>query len=360
MVGGDPGEATAWGWLRGFAWFLIAWPALSLLALRELVGHEWELILLAMLGPAGVGVLLLGLVAGLDRFVGTAGRPQARPSLLRDVSNTALTVAVLLGIDLALVLAFEEENLFARDDFDAGPMTAWVLAGAFGTALVLRVLHRVAFGKDRRGVDLGEGWGHAPTLTRLFGYLTLIPMLLVYTVMIDYALRGTPGFGIGGWVGLTALLWLGLRSAMAGPPRRWAGDPWRAYLRGESIAFPWWVIASALALGFGALFVMSPWLDDDMTTFGRVLAGVLLMPLGGFVYAAWLLAMRRIVPSWMRTVRLAWRARIDPSVIVAWSLDGEGDHTEVVLHARDGAQGRLPSHAGWTAWLREHVGGPQP
>ena len=66
---GEP-PRTPWGWLRGFGWFLLAWPLFGLLALGELGNFDWESILIAMLAPAGIGgALLLPLLAvALDTF----------------------------------------------------------------------------------------------------------------------------------------------------------------------------------------------------------------------------------------------------------------------------------------------------
>ena len=45
-----------WAWLRGFAYFLLAWPLLSLLALDQLDLDDWQSVLIAVLGPAGIGL----------------------------------------------------------------------------------------------------------------------------------------------------------------------------------------------------------------------------------------------------------------------------------------------------------------
>ena len=199
------GRSTPWGWLRGFAWFLVAWPAMSLLAAKELQGFEWEMILLATLGPAGIGLVLLGLERGLTRVLGkAASRRQPVPSTLRDVSNLGITMAVLMGIDIVLVSVFEDPGLFARADLDPGPMTARILTGCFGVAVVFRLAHRLVHGPSRV-TDLGEAFGTASGLLRLLGYLALIPTLFVCMVMIDYTLRGQfDYFGLAGWTILPA------------------------------------------------------------------------------------------------------------------------------------------------------------
>ena len=89
-------RAPAWAWLRGFAWFLLAWPLLSLYAVKEFKASEWEAIVIAVFGPAAIGLVLLGVESALTRaFVRRGGAmAQAVPNTLRDVANTAIALAI--------------------------------------------------------------------------------------------------------------------------------------------------------------------------------------------------------------------------------------------------------------------------
>ncbi len=336
---------TPWGWLRGFAWFLLAWPLFGLLALGEMEDFEWDMILIAMLAPAGIGALLMLLDWGLTRLFGVAAATAAQPvpSLLRDLSNLGLALAILMGINTALVLSFEEDNLFTRPEYDAGPIAAWVLAGCLGAMLVFRGLGRLLHG-PARDTDLGEGWDDAPSVLRLFGYLTLIPMLLVCTVMIDYTLRSKPGFGLTAWIVLPLILLLGLRSAMARSPRYWARDPWEAWIRAQSLAFPWWVIGTVIGVGTCAFFVLAPLVmpDDEISFAGRIIVGVLLGPIG--LLGVWVTGkmLWQQGPLLIRRWRVARTLTRDRSALLEWKVrttaavgKAPPGH-EVLLRLRDG------------------------
>lgn len=313
---------TPWGWLSGFAWFLLAWPVLSLLAIDQLDLTDWRSILPATLGPAAVGLCLLGVERLLDRLLGArlARAGQVPPGLLRDLSNVGLCLAILLAVDVGLVVAFEDDGLGRLAAAGAGRVAVIILATSLGAALVLRVLHRLRLGPARR-VDLGEGWDAAPNVLRLFGYLALIPTLFVCTVMIDYTLRSRPDFGLAAWIGLPVLL-LGLRSAMARSPRYWAKSPWEAWLRQQSLGWPWWLVGFVVAVATALLFVLAPFMmpDDEITLVGRILVGVLLGPIGLLVIFVALRWLWRDTPVFARRLRVASRLARDPTAIARWQV----------------------------------------
>lgn len=352
---------TPWSWLRGFAWFLLAWPLLSLLALDHMDFDEWDTILIATLGPAAIGLVLLGIERALTWLFGPTARarPQSVPGILRDLSNLALTLAILLGLDLGIVALFAHESLFARAELDAAWIAAKISAVCLGAALALRGLHRVVHGPARR-VDLGPGWDAAPMMLRLLGYLTLIPTLLVCIVMIDHALRGKSDFGLLAWVVLPAILCLGQRSAMARSPRYWARNPWEAWLRKLSLELPWWIIAVALGVGAGALFVLLPIGDDSMSMLGRIVAGVLLVPLGLLIWAGVGVTLIYGVPAMIGRWRAAWMLARAPERLAGWESRPDESDPYLVLTLSDGRALRFDldaqtQHEPLLAWLREHV-----
>ena len=314
-------RAPAWRWLRGFALFLLAWPLLSLFAADQFDFDDWEAILIAVLGPAGVGLVLLGVERVLTRLF-ARGRTlaQAPPSVLADLANLGLCVLVLVVVDVALITLVDDEDLWARGDPPVGVLALRIAGAAAAVALLFRGLHRLVHG-PARVTDLGDGWDQAPQATRLLGYLTLIPTLLVTTVMIDYAMHRKPGFGPLAWVGLLALVWLGLRSAAARAPRYWARDPWRAWLRTRSLLLPWWGLGVVLALALGVLFLLLPtgWVDDEgMTTTGRVVTAIVAIPLGLIVLfgvGATLVGLPGFVTTWRVAASLA-RA---PERLLGWA-----------------------------------------
>lgn len=357
---------TPWAWLEGFAWFLLAWPVLSLLALDQLDFADWETILAATLGPAAVGVVLLGVARGLDRLLGArmAAAPQAVPSTLRDLSNLGLTLAILLGANVALVGLFEQDGLQRLSRAGAGGVAVYVLVGCLGGAVLLRGLHRLRHGPPR-AVDMGEGWDAAPTVMRLLGYLALIPSLLVSTVMIDYTLRGRPDFGPTAWIALPTVLLLGLRSAMARSPRYWARNPWEAWLRRQSLALPWWIVGLSVAVATAVAFVLLPFLmsDDEISTGGRVIAGVLLGPIGLAIVYIVGKGLWHELPVLVRRARAARVLARDPSVLARWEVGERFDRLGwpgpgVALWLRDGrlvvfeAEG---DEARVVRWLERHA-----
>jgi len=357
---------TPWGWLSGLAWFLLAWPLLSLLALDQLDLAEWDSILAAMLGPAAVGLVLLGVERLLTRTFGAAAAAarQPRPSTLRDLSNVGLCLAILLGANVALVSVFEDESLFAREGSNAGPIAGYLLGACFGAAVVFRLLHRWIHGPARK-LDMGEGWDAAPNVMRLFGYLTLIPTLFVCTVMIDYTLRERPDFGVTAWVVLPGVLLLGLRSAMARSPRYWAKSPWEAWLRQESLALPWWVVGLVLGVATSVLFVATPFAmgADEITLAGRIIVGVLLGPIGLFMLYVVGKGLAHGLPLLLRRWRVARCLARDPGALLGWSARRHGDaktgiRHDVALRLRDGrkvsfdADGDAPP---LVRWLEQHA-----
>lgn len=328
-------KAPAWGWLRGFAWFLLSWPLLSLLALKEFKAKEWEAIVLAVFGPPAIGLVLLGIEAALTRLLGRRLKemPQAVPNTLRDVANVAITLAILLVIDVALVTLFDDDPMIKGGDPRAATLAVTMLAGCCATAIVFRGAARLLYGRPRV-VDMGEGWDGAPVVLRFLGYLTLIPMLLVCTVMIDYTLHQRPDFGLTAWIVLPALLWLGLRSAMARAPRWWARSPWEAWLRATSLALPWWTLALAAALGFVALCLLIPLglVDDTMTTRGRIVGGIVMVPLGLVVLAGAGMMVARGVPALLRAWRAARLLARGTAEVVQWAPTGTAGQVRLVLN----------------------------
>lgn len=326
-------RAPAWAWLRGFAWFLLAWPLFSLLALDKLDLDDWESILLATLGPAAIGLVLLGIEAALTRLLGRRmSVTQAVPSTLRDVANLGITMAILLAIDVVLITVFDDDPLIKGGDPRAATLAATMLAIFCGTAVVFRGLARAVYGPARIA-DLGDGWDQAPAATRFLGYCTLIPMLLVCTVMIDYTLHDRPDFGRTAWIALPALLWLGIRSATARAPRWWAKDPWEAWIRRTSLSLPWWLLGLALALGFVAVCFLIPLglIDDTTTTRVRILGGVVMVPLGLIVLAFAVMTLVRGVPALLRDWRLARRLTRGAAHAIAWSTTATPGQVRLTL-----------------------------
>lgn len=331
-------RASAWTWLRGFAYFLIAWPLFSLLAFEQLDLDDWRSIVVAVFGPAAIGVVLLSIERGLTWLVGKR-QPQRQPvpSILRDISNLGLAMAILLVLDIVLVTIFDDEQIVSGGDPEAAEFAIFTLAICGGVALSFRVLHRFVHGPDRIA-DLGEGWDRAPNALRLFGYLTLIPTLLVCTVMIDYTLHGRPDFGLLAWIGLPALLWLGLRSAMARAPRWWARNPWEAWLRRNSLLLPWWVIGVAIAIGVGGVFVVLPLglIEDGLTTRERVVAGVIGIPMGSLVLVGVGVLLVKGVPTLLREWRVAMLLKRQPDALIGFRPQPKT--TAVLLQLRGGRE----------------------
>jgi hypothetical protein len=332
-------RSSAWGWLRDFAYFLIAWPLFSLLAFDQFDFSQWETVVAAVFGPAAIGVVLLGIERGLTWLSRKRlKRRQPVPGILRDFSNLGLTLAILLVIDVAIVTIADDEQIVTGGDPETAKFAIVALGICGGVAMIFRVLHRIVHGPERI-TDLGEGWDRAPSMLRLFGYLTLIPTLLVCTVMIDYTLHRRPEFGLAAWISLPALLWLGLRSAMARAPRWWARNPWEAWIRSTSLTLPWWVIGAAFGLGLGVLFLLLPTglIDgENMTTGGRIIAGVVGIPLGLLVLFGVGMTSYRGLPTLVREGRVAMLLNRRPEALVAWVPRAES--TEVLLRLADGRE----------------------
>jgi hypothetical protein len=353
-------RAPAWAWLRGFAYFLLAWPLLSLLALDEFELDDWQAILAAMLGPAAVGLVLLAIDWLLSRlFARRAKLAQTPPSTLRDLSNLGLCVAILTIVDVAIVTLVDGEQIFGGEGSDAATIALLLAAAGGGTAMVFRGLHRLAKG-PARVVDLGEGWDRAPQLLRLFGYLTLIPTLLVGTVMIDYEIHQRSEFGPAAFVAIPILLWLGLRSAMARAPRWWARSPWEAWIRGTSLALPWWTIASVFGLGLGVVFLLLPTglIDgDDMTRGGRIAAGVVGIPLGLIVLFGVGMTLVKGLPAMVREWRVARLLARRPEALLSWTRKAETP--ELLLRLADGREVAfdmgedVDAMIRWLVWRRD-------
>lgn len=348
-------KGPAWGWLRGFAYFLLAWPLLSLLALNKLDFKDWESIVIAVFGPAAIGLVLLGIEWLMTRLFARRIRSAAVPvpNLWRDLSNTGIAMALLLVIDVMLVTAFESEPIIASADAPAARTAVLLLGVACGSAMLLRAVGRLLRGKARV-VDLGEGWDRAPATTRFLGYLTLIPVLLVCTVMIDYELRQRDGFGTVAWVVLPLLLWLGLRSAMARSPRWWARNPWEAWLRRASLSLPWWIVAVAAALGFVALCILMPLgvLDDTTTRRERIIGAFILGPLGFIVLFATAAMLRRGIPETIGQWLAARRLANGQDEVSEWSVGKTAGQVRLLVHRRGEVTFEMAELAGPTiAWL---------
>lgn len=317
-------RAPAWAWLRGFAYFLLAWPLLSLYAADEFDFDDWQSILIAVLGPAAIGLVLLGVEWLLSRLFARAGKlAQTPPSTLRDLSNTGLCISILTLVDVGIVTFVDGEQIFGGDA-RAGTLAITLAAAGGGTAMLLRGLHRLVHG-GARIVDLGEGWDRAPQVMRLLGYLTLIPTLLVATVMLDYAIHQRSEFGLAAKITIPLLLLLGLRSAMARAPRWWARSPWQGWLRASSLALPWWALAVALGLGLGVLFLLLPTglVDQTMTSRGRIAAGVVGIPLGLIVLFGVGLMLVKSLPAWVREWRVARELDRRGEALLGWTRDAK-------------------------------------
>jgi len=135
--GPSTAPAPAWAWLRGFAYFLLAWPLLSLLALDQFELDEWQSILIAVLGPAGIGLLLL--------CVGLAAL-----ALLTPAASTT-TIVLLMALCGAGFALFQSPNLnalmsSAPPERSAGASGMVAMARpsgqALGAALVLAYSYR--------------------------------------------------------------------------------------------------------------------------------------------------------------------------------------------------------------------------
>jgi hypothetical protein len=330
-------RAPAWAWLRGFAWFLLAWPLLSLLAFDRFDFSEWEAIVIAILGPAAIGLVLLAIEAGLTRLFGrrAAAAAQPVPDTLRDVSNLGIAMAILLVVDVLLVTFFDDDPLIKGGDPRAATLAVTLLSIFSATAIVFRGASRLLRG-PARVVDLGPGWDRAPNVLRFLGYLTLIPMLLVCTVMIDYELHQKPGFELAAWIALPALLWLGLRSATARAPRWWAKNPWEAWQRRVSLGLPWWIAGVALALGFAALCLLMPFglVDQTLTTRGKIVAGIVLGPLGLIVLGGTVMMLYRGIPALLREWRIARLLAGQPDRLASWSTTSTAGQVRVQLKDR--------------------------
>lgn len=327
-------RAPAWAWLRGFAYFLLAWPLFSLYAADEIDFGDWQAVLAAVLGPPAIGLVLLGIEWLLSKLFARAGKlAQTPPSTLRDISNVGLCISILTIVDVGIVTVADGEQLFGGEDAQAGTLAITIAAMSGATAMLLRGLHRLVHG-GARIVDLGEGWDRGPTVMRLFGYLTLIPTLLVATVMIDYGFHGRSEFGPAAHVAIPLLLWLGLRSAMARAPRYWARSPWQGWMRASSLSLPWWAVAVGLGLGLGVLFLLMPTGlidDEEMTTAGRIAAWVVGLPLGLFVLFGVGMTLIKGVPALVREWLVARRLDREPDALLGWRRD---EKTPSLLHLR--------------------------
>ena len=326
----DEARATPppWAWLRPFGGFLLLWPLFALVAIDEIAEEaEWETFVVAALGPALVGLVLVAVEWLLTRAVGdrlgALGQPV--PTCVRDVSNLCLTIAVLVVIAMGLLTALENRS-------PAWFVVAWraaadLIALGLGVGVALRGVSRILAGPNRHQT-LGESLGSAPMAVRALGYLTLVPMLLVVTVMIDYMLHGTPYVTHGELGVLLLILLIGLRSAMARAPGTWARNPWEAELRRLSLWAPWRVAGLALGLGFGGLMVALPWLsaDEEMTATARVLTYALLLPLGLFCLAATVHIVRRFGPGMAGNWLAVWRLSRRSSVVRGWKLIPDRGH----------------------------------
>jgi len=341
---------TPWGWLRGFAWFLVAWPLLSLMALDEFGDEDWGTILVAVLGPAAIGLFLLAVDWVLSKTLGKrmAARGQAPPNIFRDISNTALTYLVLLGIGTFIGLLDDPD---AMSDRTFVRQALLVLGVSGGISVAFRALGVWVHGKPRF-VDQGAAWDADPDLMRFLGYLFLIPMLLVSTVMLSYALdpKGDDEFGLTAWLILPVVLMLALRSAQARAPRYWARTPWEAWLRGVSLSAPWWTVAVLLMVGFTAITIILPFNPDkSMSTTGQILTGVILTPLGLFTGFVVVMALCKSLPAWFRCIVASRALKRDPDQLASWQAKrvqgqkgragGPGArHDEVSVRLRDGRQ----------------------
>ncbi|MHC5019075.1 MAG: hypothetical protein ACYTGX_02965 [Planctomycetota bacterium] len=363
---------TPWGWLRGFAAFLLLWPVLSLLAFDYFEDFDWTTLLIGIFGPPTVGLVLLGVERFLTAAFGAEVRasPRPVPSIWRDAGNLAFLFAVLMLIDIVLITIFEREHPFARTDRDMLGNCTRLLALFCGTALGSRLLARWLDG-PRRLTDLGPGWDATPTMIRFGGYLALIPLLLVDTVMIDEAMSGKPvDFGLRAWIVLPLLTWLGLRSAMARSPRYWARNPWEALLRRRSLALPWILGCAGAALALGIVFVLLGLgvvgEDEDIGFWGNLCATIITVPIGLLLIAGAVLPLASEAREWIHGTRALLRLRRDPGLVASWSVatsaaTDRATDTVVQLRLRDDSTCAFVLPEGFEevpAWLSEQAPHP--
>jgi len=344
-------EAPAWAWLRGFGLFLVAWPLLGLLAADRFDLDDLESILIALLGPAAIGVALLALEATLTRLFSSRARPRVEPlpNILRDVANTALAILVLGAVDVLWVLVFGAPvSSLPR----AAARAATFAAVGSGVAVAFRALARVVHGRPRR-VDLGPGWDLPHSTLRFVGSLSLVPTLFLGAVLVQDTILEHGELGPAAWIAVPVALFIGLRSAMARAPRFWAPDPWRAWRRRISLSLPWWILAVVVALGFSALTltVWTGWVEE-LTRAGKIIAFVVLVPLGLVVLLGTILVLGHELPNLIRAVRLAQRLERGELPASFEVVDSGGSVRVKLAHAE--AVFAMGPHADATiAWLRE-------
>ncbi len=328
---------TPWSWLRPFGGFLLLWPLFGLLALEEMGDEDWSTLAAAILGPAALGVILLAIERVLSKGIGTqvAALGQPVPTLLRDLSNVAFTCAVLVVVDMLLVSLFEDAS-------PARMAQRWhiaveLIALGASVGVVLRGLSRLITGPARRDT-LGLEWAPAPGTVRLLGYLTLVPMLLVLTVMLDYLLQGRPYITHGEFALLLGFQLLGQRSAMARPAGAWARTAWEAELRRYSLLGPWWLGGALLLFGSGLLMLALPFLGSDpRESLGEwIVSIVVLAPLGVLCLVLTVhLVRRHLAAEWgnfLGVLRLRRRA----ADIVSWTLIASPKQSAKVVVRLDG------------------------
>jgi hypothetical protein len=351
---GAPADSEShrpWRWLGLFGRFLLLWPALALFGAVEDFDGETELedFLVVAFVPALVGIVFVALDWLLTKTLSGAVEKRGHPvpSVFRDVSNVCLTlfVLVLVGLILAGFVFFLTDEVEPSVGAGVDPLVgagvdplvgvglATVLALTLAGALCFRLLSRLLHGPNRQQ-GLG-GWNDAPMLLRWMGYGTLIPLFLLNSVMLV-----DDSFTLGESLLLLLFFWISLRSAMARAPGVWATQPWEVTIRSFSLWFPWIAVVGLLGLGFGALLVAFPFLED-WDTGAAVVVWVLLFPLGIFSLAFTSVLLWRLGRSQLPKLSVSQALNRRPGDLKTWSLESDGT---LVLN--------LASRAVTTRWER--------
>jgi hypothetical protein len=111
------------------------------------------------------------------------------------------------------------------------------------------------------------------------------------------------------------------------------------WLRRNSLALPWWIIAVVFGLGLGVIFLLLPTglIDgEDMTTGGRVVAGLVGIPLGLIVLLGAGMAMVKGLPKMLREWRVARLLARRPEALAGFAL--QPDSSVVLLRLADGRE----------------------
>jgi hypothetical protein len=123
---------------------------------------------------------------------------------------------------------------------------------------------------------------------------------------------------------------------------------------------PWWIIGGALAIGTGALFILVPTGlgDEGMSLAGRIIAGVLLVPIGLLVLAMAGVGIWRGVPTTLRRWRVARRLARRPEVLAGWALTEDEGEEALRIQIEGGPAALFPTGEEFPlqAWLVRESG----